>query len=625
MRRASAGRLWRAAALFAAASLSACASPPSGSDRDAQDPRAQSSAEVRTELPVELQSRLQAQAPASVRQKPGAARELARPERPADYDVLVAELLAQEARFEEAREAYRRAALKDPDSAHLHSKIARLSLKLDDIDTAVVHAERALALEPDDEGTRLFLARIHRIRLDLQGVEEVLLDEHGEPVSPKAVLLLYQVYLERSRLADALKITKQLLEQEPDLLDAHMALATVYEHLGRKEAAVQVLRDALETHPDRPILYSRLARMLRSIPDREAEIELYHEILAKRTDHFGTLVALGEAQIAINDLDGAMQTYERIVAAHPDDLQAIRRMASLEFAAGRYEQAAARLETALARHPEHYELAYSLGQVVRNMGDMDRAITLFERVPEYHPAYVESRLQLASIYEDREDYASALGEVDKLRTLRPSRALEFHVAELLTRTERFDEAIALLEGLREEDPEDDEVLYQLGVCYGTAKRVDEALEYMRLSLEKNPDNPHALNYIGYTWAERGENLDEAERMILRALDQRPNDGYITDSLAWVYYMRAVPLMGTAAASDGLLFLEQARERLFQAAELTGGDPVISEHLGDVHMALDDRERAYEFYEEAVRLEPREDEQPELMDKLERLRKELGDR
>jgi tetratricopeptide (TPR) repeat protein len=90
-------------------------------------------------------------------------------------------------------------------------------------------------------------------------------------------------------------------------------------------------------------------------------------------------------------------------------------------------------------------------------------------------------------------------------------------------------------------------------------------------------------------------------------------------------MRALPLMGTADASDGLLFLEQARQRLFQAAELTGGDPVISEHLGDVHMALDERERAYEFYQEALRLEPREDEQPHLMDKLERLGRELGHR
>ncbi len=549
---------------------------------------------------------------------------VARPDAPADYDVLVGELAGEEGRFVEARDAYLRASHKDPQSAYLQRKLARLSLKLDDVDASVVHANQAFALEPDDEETRLFLARIHRIRLDLAAVEAALLDENRVPFSARAVLLLYQVYLERGRLAEALKITQRLVEEQPELLDGHMALATVHEHLGRREAAVQVMRDALVHHPDRPILYSRLARMLRTMDDRQAEIELYRGLLEKRPLHFGTLMSLGEAQIAINDLPGALETYAKILAEHPDDLQAIRRYASLEFAAGRYEQSAARLEVAFARHPEHFELAYSLGQVVRNMGDDDRALKIFDLVPEYHPAYVESRLQIASIHEDREDYAAAFVEVERLRVLRPSRAIEFHTAELLTRTQRFDEAIALLQEMREESPDDDEVLYQLGVAYGTAKRVNEALEYMRLTLEKNPDNPHALNYIGYTWAERGENLDEAERMILRALDQRPNDGYITDSLGWVYYMRALPLMGTADATRGLSFLERARSQLFQAAELTGGDPVISEHLGDVHMALDERRRAYELYQEAVRLEHRKDEQPSLLEKLERLRREFNE-
>ncbi len=546
-----------------------------------------------------------------------------RPAAPVEYDVLVGELAALEMSFEEARAAYLRAAGKDPHSAYLQRKLAGLALKLDDLEAAAVHATRAFVLEPDDEHTRLFLARIHRIRLDTAGVEAVLLLD-GEPVSPRAMILLYQVYLERSRLTDALEIAQRMVDEHPEMLDGHMALATVYEHLGRRNEAVQAMRSALVHHPDRPILYSRLARTLRAMGNREDEIALYREVLVKRPNHFGTLVSLGEAQIAIKNLDGALETYAQIVEVYPDDLQAIRRFASLEYAAGRYEQAAVRLEAAFARYPENFELAYSLGQVVRNMGDEGRAIELFSRIPEYHPVHVEARLQLASIYEDQEDYAAALVEVERQRALRPSRALAFKMADLLARTERFDEALALLQGMREQEPDDDEILYQLGVCYGMAMRVDEALEYMSLTLEKNPDNPHALNYVGYTWAERGENLDAAERMILRALDQRPNDGYITDSLGWVYYMRAQRLMGTPEASRGVTFLERARERLFQAAELTGGDPVISEHLGDVHVALDQRRQAFEFYQEAVRLEHRAEEQPDLLDKLDRLRRELNE-
>ena len=554
--------------------------------------------------------------------RPTAGPEIARDDASAHYDVLVGELAADDGRFIEAHDAFLRASYKDPTSAFLHRKLARLALKLDQIDEAAVHASQAWKLEPEDEETRLFLAGLHRIRLDLAGVESVLLDENGDLISARAGLLLYQVYLERGRLDEALAITQGLVEESPEQLDGHMALATVYEHMGRRDEAVRVMRAALVHHPDRPIVYSRLSRMLRAMGDREAEIQLYREVLDQRPRHYGTLIALGEAQIAVNDLAGALTTYAEIVEQYPNDLQATRRFASLEFAAGRYEQAARRLKDALARNPEHFELAYALGQIVRNLGDDERAIELFQRIPDYHPAYIEAKLQLASIYEDREDYASALVEVEELRGLRPSRAIEFHTAELLTRSQRFDDAVALLEAMREDDPDDDEVLYQLGVCYGTAKRVDEALAYMQLTLEQNPDNPHALNYIGYTFAERGEHLEEAERMILRALDQRPDDGYIADSLGWVYYMRALPLIGTAEASGSVTFLERARDQLFHAAELTGGDPVISEHLGDVYMALDQRKRAYEFYQEAVRLDHREDEQPRLLEKLESLRREF---
>ena len=70
-------------------------------------------------------------------------------------------------------------------------------------------------------------------------------------------------------------------------------------------------------------------------------------------------------------------------------------------------------------------------------------------------------------------------------------------------------------------------------------------------------------------------------------------------------------------------LDQAHEHLVLAAELTGGDPVVSEHLGDVHLLMGNKARALEFYEQAIELEYREDEQPDLIEKLEGLREELS--
>lgn len=555
--------------------------------------------------------------------KPAAPPRIARPEAPPEYDVLVAEFASSEGKLEEARAAYARAAAKDPDSAYLERQLAHLAAQLDDADAAAAHATRAVELDPDDAESRLFLGRLSRMRRDLPGAEAALRDASGQPVSPNAALLLFQVYLDRDRLPEALEVSQQLVDEHPDVLGGHMGLATVYERMGRGEDAERTLREALEHHPGRFVLYGRLARLRRAAGDRAGEIEIYREVLRDQPQHYGTLVSLAEALVTAGELDAAIETYETLVETYPTDLQSLRRLASLEYSAGRAQQALQRLEKAFERNPEHIAFAYWIGQLRLSMGDEEAALADFERIPDTHAMYPEARMQVAAILESRRDYAGALVEVERVNAVRPSRALSFHLAALYGRAGDFDRGLALLEAMLEEKPDDSEVLYQIGVLYGTAKRVDDSLRYMRASLEQDANNPHALNYIGYTFAERGENLDEAERLILQALEQRPNDGYITDSLAWVYYMRARPLMDSGDADGGRRLLEQAREKLFIAAELTGGDPVVSEHLGDVYLLLDEKERALEYYKQAVTQEHREDEQPQLIEKLESLQRELG--
>ncbi len=550
------------------------------------------------------------------------ASEPARPGSPADYDVMVGSLAAFEGRLEEARAAFARAAHKDPDSAFIERMLGRLAAQLDDLDAALGHGERALALAPDDSRVRLFLGRLYRIRRDVEGAEGALLASDGFPISTEAALLLYRVYLEANHLQEALALALRIVAREPERLGGHMAAATAHERLGQLSEAEGVLRRALDHHPGRFVLYSRLARMRRAAGDRAGEIEIYREVLATHPDHYGTLVSLAEALVALEDVEGAIQTYETIIDRYPDDHRSIRRLASLEFTSGRRAEAAVRLERALARDSEHFEFAYALGQVWWGLGEQEAAMAAFERIPAGNPIYLDARLRIAEIFEDAEDYAAALAEVERVREVNPERSLAFHAAALRWRAGNFEEGVALLEEMRAADPDDDEVLYQLGVLHGLAKKMDQAIHYMREALARNPDNANALNYIGYTWAERGTNLDEAEAMILRALELRPDDGYITDSLGWVYYMRARPLIGAGRVRDGRALLERAREQLSLAARLTGGDSVVSEHLGDVHLLFDQKERALEFYEEALGLDPREDEQPDLFDKVDDLRRKL---
>jgi len=118
---------------------------------------------------------------------------------------------------------------------------------------------------------------------------------------------------------------------------------------------------------------------------------------------------------------------------------------------------------------------------------------------------------------------------------------------------------------------------------------DRMVTQMKEVLRINPDHADALNYLGYSYADRGIYLEEALRLIQKATALKPNMGYITDSLGWIYFK-----LGN---------YERAVTELEKANQLTPDDPTITEHLADSYLKLNRIEKAIEFYERAQILDP----------------------
>jgi len=544
---------------------------------------------------------------------------------PPELDFLIGQEFEMDGNLAEAREAYERALRKDPEAVFLLKRLAELAAREERLTDALVYAERAHELEPGDEGLRLFLGSLYRIRHDPASAARVLEDAEGKPVSTDAALLLFSIELEAKNNPSARAIAEWLIQREPESARGYVALAEVTERMGDVPGAEAVLRRGLVALPGELALFGALARGRRERSDRVGEIGIYREILVVHPDHHVTLLALADAQTALGQEEEAIATLERIEAAYPDDLRTQLQLGFRSYEAGQLEAAERRFLRALAAQPEQHEIAYFLGVVQRKMGKDAEAIESLDRIPPVHERYADGRVQVAGIHEQKGDLGAARLEVDRAREVEPSQPLDLYAASLQAKAGDVPGAIAFLEGLLAAAPKDAEVLYNIGVIHGEAKNVEEAIRYMRIVLGLDPDHAGALNYVGYTFAERGEQLDEAEAMIARALELRPDDGFITDSLGWVYYRRAQPLLASGKLAEAKAWLTRAVDQLERAAQLTGGDPVISEHLGDVHLALGQRTLALENYEEAARLEPRAAEQPELEAKLERLRKELSNK
>jgi tetratricopeptide (TPR) repeat protein len=139
------------------------------------------------------------------------------------------------------------------------------------------------------------------------------------------------------------------------------------------------------------------------------------------------------------------------------------------------------------------------------------------------------------------------------------------------------------------------------MLYEKSGNTERAMVCMEDVLKIDPDYANALNFIGYTWADKGVNLDKAEEMIRKALVKKPDDGYIMDSIGWVYYKKGD--------------YKKALDELLKAYDNIPNDPTIAEHLGDTYASLKEYSKAIEYFEKSMKLENKEEKKKVLEQKI----------
>jgi Flp pilus assembly protein TadD len=146
-----------------------------------------------------------------------------------------------------------------------------------------------------------------------------------------------------------------------------------------------------------------------------------------------------------------------------------------------------------------------------------------------------------------------------------------------------------------------QIFYFRGICFERAKQWANAEADFKKSLELFPDQPQVLNYLGYSWIDQGVNLEDGMKMIRRAVEQKPDDGYIVDSLGWAYYR-----IGN---------YEESTKHLERAVELRPEDPTINDHLGDVYWKVGRQLEAKFQWSHAKDLKPEPEELVKIEEKL----------
>ncbi|MDZ4366496.1 MAG: tetratricopeptide repeat protein [Afipia sp.] len=325
------------------------------------------------------------------------------------------------------------------------------------------------------------------------------------------------------------------------------------------------------------------------------------------------------------------QGFDKKLARHPLVVEGIR------------ETKAGKKLSPLAENPQQgaAEALYGIGASLTRRGGEDLALVYLQLALYLNPNHSLALLSLADLYETVKKPQMAIKIYERVPANSPlKRNAQIQLATDLDAVDRTEEGIKILNGVVADDPKDVEAIMALGnierarkkfadcsetygkgieaqasttdkpnwvfyyfrgICNERSKQWAKAEVDLKKALEMQPEQPHVLNYLGYSWIDQGINLDEGMKMIRRAVEQRPDDGYIVDSLGWAYYRIAN--------------YENAVKHLERAVDLKPEDPTINDHLGDAYWRVGRTLEAKFQWQHAKDLKPEADELPKIETKL----------
>ncbi len=235
---------------------------------------------------------------------------------------------------------------------------------------------------------------------------------------------------------------------------------------------------------------------------------------------------------------------------------------------------------ALSLDPELIDAHLLLANIYARNNRTDMAITAYQDIPETDPRYGAIQQQIAALYEATDQDNDAIATLERL--LEKNQTAQEKARILLQIGDKYrenDDCAPALNAYNRAadllgnkiDAANWELLYARGMTLERLKRWDEAEKDLQAALAYQPDHPYIMNYLGYSWADQGLNLDKAMEMLLRAVKIVPDDGYVTDSVGWAYYRMK-------KYADAVTYMERA-------VELLSYDPTVNDHLGDVYQAV----------------------------------------
>lgn len=446
------------------------------------------------------------------------------------------------------------------------------------------------------------------------------------PNNPEALEALGLALVESGDAPGAVREFEQLLAlgKPAQLAPMAMRVATAVGRAQRRDTAAEVMRTLVETHRNQAELHFAQAHLavrvadlaladratteaLRLRPGWEEAAMFRSRVLVSRkaTDEalsfnenflqqnpraIAFRVNYARYLVELRQWERARDQFKRAASDAPHDADALYAVGLLAMQTNRTDEAEIYLARAVAERPDNAQARMYLGQIALDRREYAKAAVWFQSVDPDSDEYFESRTRLALVGARQGDVAGARAQLNALTPESDAERVQIALAEeqMLREAGNYPEALAVLNRYLAALPENGDLLYARSLV---AEHLDDLVLHerdLRSILARDPRNAHALNALGYTLADRTERYDEARALLERAVEIKPDDPYIMDSVGWVYYR-------LGRYTDSVKYL--------RSAVAIRPDAEISAHLGEVLWVMGDRRGAESVWSQALESTP----------------------
>jgi tetratricopeptide (TPR) repeat protein len=479
----------------------------------------------------------------------------------------------------------------DPASPYLAKELASLYAEKGEMGKALALSQKLIDSFADDSEIRLFRTGIYLNQKDYPAAEEearraVKLDAQ----SVTAYLYLGTSLAELKRYAEAVAVFEDLVRIDPNHFMGNYYRARILFELQRDAEAEAAFQKTIALRPQFESVVIDLARLYERQNKTDRAIELYREFTTAFPARLQARIRLGELFLKEQRFDEAEATFLEVLHYDPAHREVRLTLGLISLERGLHDKAIEIFSALTGEYPQEYRLRYLLGTTYEGAKRNEKALQTFREIPAMAEQFANAQVRIAMILKKMGEIKEAIAALQTaIEQKRDAAGLYAFLASLYGEEKDFTAAEGLIRSGLGVIPESTDLHYALGVLYEKTDRFEAAIEAMRKVISLDPDHAEALNFIGYLYADRGIHLDEAKRLIQKALQLKPGNPYMTDSLGWVYFRQNR--------------LDEALHHLKQAAEALPEDPVVLEHLGDIYERMGRTVEALEAYDRALRQSP----------------------